>query len=72
MFETRDSSTGRVRKAEDFPRYLEVDGATKVNPAVRPVFVRGARPGDELIVVIEKIELGSEICAYKAWPPSDY
>lgn len=60
VFETLDASTGRIRKAEDLPNYLRVRDANRVNPAAGPVFVRGARPGDELIVVIESIELAGQ------------
>ena len=60
VFETHDSSTGRIRTADDLPAYLKVREATKVNPAAGPVFVRGAKPGDELVVVIENIELAGQ------------
>jgi len=60
VFETHDSSTGRIRKAQDLPAYLKVRDGTKVNPAAGPVFIRGAKPGDELIVVIERIELAGQ------------
>ena len=60
VFETHDSSTGRIRTADDLTAYLKVREATKVNPAAGPVFVRGAKPGDELIVVIESIELAGQ------------
>ncbi len=60
VFETLDASTGRIRKAEDLPTYLQVRDANKVNPAAGPVFVRGAKPGDELIVAIESIELAGQ------------
>ena len=60
VFETHDASTRRIRKSEDLPYYLRVREETKVNPAAGPVFVRGAKPGDELVVVIESIELAGQ------------
>ena len=56
-FETYDASTGRIRVPEDLARYLRVRDMQKVNPAAGPLFVRGAQPGDELVVTIERIEL---------------
>ena len=38
VFETHDSSTGRIRTADDLPAYLKVREATKVNPCRRPGF----------------------------------
>ena len=60
VFETLDASTGRIRKSEDLLTYLQVRDATKVNPAAGPVFVRGAMPGDEIIVVIESMDLAGQ------------
>jgi amidase len=57
VFETYDASTGRIRKPEDLAAYLKVRDPRKVNPAAGPIFVRGARPGDELVVAIERIDL---------------
>jgi amidase len=57
VFETFDASTGRIRLPEDLVTYLKVRDMRKVNPAAGPVFVRGARPGDEVVVTIERIDL---------------
>lgn len=57
IFETYDASTGRIRVPEDLPAYMQVRDPTKVNPAAGPVFVEGARPGDELVVTIAAIRL---------------
>lgn len=57
VFETFDASTGRIRVPEDLASYLRVRDMQKVNPAAGPLFVRGAQPGDELVVTIEQIDL---------------
>jgi amidase len=57
IFETYDASTGRIRVREDLPNYMRIRDLTKVNPAAGPVYVEGARPGDELVVTIEAIRL---------------
>lgn len=57
VFETYDASTGRIRRPEDLATYLKVRDPKKVNPAAGPIFVEGARPGDELVVTIERITL---------------
>jgi len=55
--ETYDASTGRIRKSEDVFTYAKVRDPLKVNPAAGPIFLRGARPGDGLVVTIEDIKL---------------
>jgi amidase len=57
VFETYDASTGRIRRPEDLEAYLKVRSPQKVNPAAGPIAVRGAQPGDEVVVSIENIEL---------------
>jgi amidase len=57
VFETYDASTGRIRTAGDLAAYLKIRDPRKVNPAAGPILVRGAQPGDELVVTIEKIDL---------------
>jgi amidase len=57
VFETYDASTGRIRAAADVHTYLQVRDPRRVNPAAGPVWVEGARPGDELVVTIEAIRL---------------
>ncbi|HLZ10368.1 MAG TPA: acetamidase/formamidase family protein [Chloroflexota bacterium] len=60
VFETYDASTGRIKVAADLGKYLLVRDSRKVNPAAGPIFVRGARPGDELVVTIERIDLADQ------------
>ena len=57
IFETYDASTGRIRAPEDVHAYMRVRDPRQVNPAAGPVWVEGARPGDELVVTIEAIRL---------------
>ncbi len=57
VVETYDASTGRIRVPEDLAGYLAVRDPKKVNPAGGPIFVEGARTGDELVVTIERIGL---------------
>jgi amidase len=57
VVETYDASTGRIRAPEDLEAYLAVRDPRKVNPAGGPIFVRGARTPDELVVSIERITL---------------
>ncbi len=57
VFETYDASTGRIRRVEDLAAYLKVRDPHKVNPAAGPLWVRGAEPGDEIVVTIERIDL---------------
>jgi len=55
--ETYDASTGRIRTPEDLAAYIALRDPKKVNPAAGPIWVEGARTGDELIVTIERITL---------------
>jgi amidase len=57
VFETYDASTGRIRVPEDLAAYLTIRNLREVNPAAGPIWVEGARPGDELVVTIEAIRL---------------
>lgn len=57
VFETYDASTGRIRAASDLQAYLRVRDPRRVNPAAGPVWIEGARPGDDLVVTIEAIRL---------------
>ncbi|HUE75200.1 MAG TPA: acetamidase/formamidase family protein [Chloroflexota bacterium] len=57
VFETHDASTSRIRRPEDVHAYLAVRDPMKVNPAAGPVYVHGVRPGDELVVSIQQIDL---------------
>ena len=60
VFETYDASTGRIKVAEDLAAYLQVRDPRRVNPAAGPVWVDGARPGDELVVTVEAIRLAEQ------------
>ena len=60
VFETYDASTGRITVAEDLAAYLQVRDPRRVNPAAGPVWVEGARPGDELVVTVEAIRLAEQ------------
>lgn len=60
LFETYDASTGRIRQPEDVHTYLRMRDPRQVNPAAGPVWVEGARPGDELVVTIEAIHLADQ------------
>src|SRR5215212_96856 len=57
IVETHDTSTGRIRGAEDVPDFMRVRDPLKVNPAAGPIFVEGATPGDDLAVEILDIQL---------------
>jgi amidase len=57
IFETYDAATGRIRTGADVHTYLQVRDVRRVNPAAGPVWIEGARPGDELVVTIEAIRL---------------
>jgi amidase len=57
VFETHDTSTGRIHRAEDVPEFVRIRDPRKVNPAAGPVFIEGASPGDDLIVEILDIRL---------------
>ncbi|MCC6627943.1 MAG: acetamidase/formamidase family protein, partial [Chloroflexi bacterium] len=60
LFETFDASTGRIRMPADVHTYLAVRDPRRVNPAAGPIWVEGARPGDDLIVTIEAIRLADQ------------
>ncbi len=54
VFETMDALGGQIRSPQDRLTAIDFD---HVNPATGPVAVRGAAPGDALVVHIEHIEL---------------
>ena len=60
VFETYDTSSGRLTSRDDLEAFLRVRDPKKVNPAAGPVFVQGAEPGDELIVEIVDITLARQ------------
>jgi len=55
LFETWDARTGTIRSERDL---LDKPHPQGPNPATGPVFVRGAEPGDALVVHILDIALG--------------
>lgn len=55
--ETYDARTGTIQSEDDLLDHPHPDGA---NPTTGPVYVRGAEPGDALVVDIEKIDLAPE------------
>lgn len=57
VFETYDTSTGRIHKADDVRAFVAARDPKKVNPAAGPVYVEGAEPGDALAVEILDIKL---------------
>ncbi len=60
VFETYDTSSGRLTSRDNLEAFLRVRDPKKVNPAAGPVFVQGAEPGDELIVEIVDITLARQ------------
>jgi amidase len=62
IFETLDTSSGRIKSREDVATYAAVRRADRVNPATGPVWIRGAEPGDEVCVEIHAIDLHSPGC----------
>ncbi|HEV7404468.1 MAG TPA: acetamidase/formamidase family protein [Chthoniobacteraceae bacterium] len=57
IFETYDTSTGRIFEPDDVPKFVAVRDPKKVNPAAGPVYVEGAEPGDALAVDVLDITL---------------
>ena len=55
--ETFDARTGTIQSDADLLDHPHPDGA---NPTTGPVYVRGAKPGDALVVDIEQIDLAPE------------
>lgn len=55
--ETFDASTGRVRRASDMAEYVRTRDPQRANPSAGPIQVRGARPGDDLVVELLDIHL---------------
>jgi amidase len=57
VFETRDCFSNRLRSEDD--SFFMV-GWENINPATGPLAVEGAEPGDTLVVMVEKIEVGPQ------------
>jgi amidase len=56
-FETHDCSSRKIQTEND--RVADID-FSRVNPATGPVFVRGAEPGDSLVVDILGLRPGPQ------------
>jgi len=56
-FETHDCFSGQIQTEND--RVADID-FSRVNPATGPVFVRGAEPGDSLVVDILDLRPGPQ------------
>lgn len=71
MLETEDAPSGLYRTLDDASRLLGAPylnaSPPKANPVTGPVYVRGAEPGDTLVVNIERLELDSQGVTY--WRP---
>ena len=69
--ETEDAPSGSYRVPDDAARLLDAwylnYSPPKANPVTGPVFVRGADPGDTLIVQIDRLEIDTQGVTY--WRP---
>lgn len=69
--ETEDAASGCYRCAEDAVHLLDAwylnFSSPMANPVTGPIHVRGAEPGDTLVVQIEKVALDSQGATY--WRP---
>jgi len=59
VLETLDAASGRVKKPTDVYAYARRKRLDDVNPSTGPVAVRGAEPGDTLVVEILNIKVAS-------------
>src|SRR5947207_7035096 len=55
--ETHDARSGTIRKNSDL---LDKPPPSGFNPITGPIYVKGAEPGDSLLVLIKKIELDNQ------------
>lgn len=71
VLETEDAPSGTYRRPEDAAHLLDAwylnYSPTMANPVTGPVHIRGAEPGDTLVVEIEKLELDEQSVTY--WRP---
>ncbi len=71
VMETEDAPSGTYRKPEDAAHLLDAwylsYSPSMTNPVTGPVYIRGAEPGDTLVVEIEKLELDAQSATY--WRP---
>lgn len=59
LFITKDCFSNEIQTEEDL---FESVGWATINPATGPVFIKGAQPGDTLVVHIEDIEIARQGC----------
>ncbi len=71
VLETEDAPSGTYRSAEDAAHLLDAwylnCSPSMANPVTGPVYVKGAEPGDTLVVEIDKLELDDQSVTY--WRP---
>jgi amidase len=71
VLETEDAPSGIYRRPEDAAHLLDAwylnYSPSMTNPVTGPVYIRGAEPGDTLVVEIEKLELEGQSATY--WRP---
>lgn len=69
--ETEDAPSGAYRSLDDAARLLDIwylnYSPPMANPVTGPVYVKGAEPGDTLVVCIDRIELDTQGATY--WRP---
>jgi amidase len=73
IVETEDAPSGTYRTPEDAAHLLDAwylnYSPAKANPVTGPVHIRGAEPGDTLVIEIEKLELDEQSATY--WRPDE-
>jgi amidase len=71
IIETEDAPSGIYRSVDDASHLLDAwylnYSPPKANPLTGPVYVRGAQPGDTLVVNLERIEVDAQSVVY--WRP---
>jgi len=71
ILETEDAPSATYRTPEDAAHLLDAwylnSSPPMANPVTGPVYIRGAEPGDTLVVEIEKLELDNQSVTY--WRP---
>ena len=73
VLETEDAPSGTYRSAEDAAHLLDAwylnCSPSMANPVTGPVYVKGAEPGDTLVVEIDKLDLDNQSVTY--WRPGN-
>lgn len=71
MVETEDAPSGEYRTPEDAAKLLEVwylrHSPSMANPLTGPIYIKGAEPGDTVVITIVGIELDRQGATY--WRP---